>query len=326
MNPPRAVHAALRRLVALAALLSCACVAAAPYPAKPIHVLHGFQPGGPPDIVLRQLAAKLEQSLGQPVIVENRVGASGTIAAAAVARAVPDGYLLLFGVAANLAVAPATMKAPPYDPVRAFAPIAEVARGPYVWLVRTDAPARDMAEFVAWARARPGQLNYASPGVGSVHHLGTEMLKHSAGVELQHVPYTGGLYVALLGGQVDAMFDSLPGPLPYLAAGKLRALAVTGPRRLALLPAVPTLGEQGIAGVDMESWWGLVGPAGLDAQVVAKLNGAIRDALADPALIETLGRMGVVASAGSPAALAATIAEESARWRALALQTGSKAD
>ena len=324
MLPLGSILGIARVLVTLAALLASIGAGAEPYPSKPIHVLHGFQAGGPPDIVLRQLAARLEKSLGQPVIVENRAGASGTIAAAAVARAVPDGHLLLFGVAANLAVAPATMQPSPYDPVRAFTPIAEVARGPYVWLVRSDAPAHDRAEFVAWARSKSGQLNYASPGVGSVHHLGTEMLKRSAAIEMLHVPYTGGLYTALLGGQVDAMFESLPGPLPHLASGKLRALAVTGARRLKLLPGVATLGEQGIGGVEMESWWGLVGPAGLDPAIVAQLHRAVREALAEPAMTETLERMGVVASSGAPATFAATIAQESARWRALALQTGSR--
>jgi len=310
-------------LVALLGTLLGIPAAVQAYPDKPVRILLGFQAGGPPDLVLRQIAARLEAALGQPVVVENRPGASGTIAAAAVARAEPDGHTLLFGVAANLAVAPATMRVPPYDPVQAFTPIVEVARGAYVWLVRSEAPARTMAEFVAWARERPGALNYASPGLGSVHHLGTEMLKQSTGIEIVHVPYTGGLYTALLSGQVDAMFESMPGPLPHLASGKLRAVAVTGSRRLALLPDVATLAEQGIGGVDVSSWWGLVGPAGLPAPVVARLNAAVRQALAEPELKASLDRMGIAASPGTPAEFGAFIREQRDRWKAVAARAGT---
>ena len=314
-----------RMMFVLAALAGTAATCwSQGYPARPVRILHGFQAGGPPDIVLRQVAGKLEKSLGQPVLVENRSGASGTIAAAAVARAEADGYLLLFGVAANLAVAPAMMKSVAYDPVASFTPIVEVARGPYLWLVRSDAPARNMAEFVAWARSQPGKLNYGSPGIGSVHHLGTESLKQAAAIDLVHVPYTGGLYTALLGGQIDAMFESMPGPLPHLASGKVRALAVTGPARLPTLPDVPTLGEQGIAGLELHSWWGLVGPAGLPAGVVSRLNLAVREALAEPDLKAALDKMAIVPSPGTPAAFGAYIAQEAGRWKNAVAQAGLK--
>ena len=311
-----------RAVVAVAALAFSAAALAQAYPSRPVRILHGFGAGGPPDVVLRHIAAKLERQLGHPVVVENRPGASGTIAAAAVARGEADGYLLLFGVAANLAVAPATMKAPPYDPVRAFTPIVEVARGPYLWLVRSESPAKTMPEFVAWARSQPRPPAYASPGIGSVHHLATEMLKQSASIDLLHVPYTSSLYTALLGGQVEAMFESMPGPIPHLASGKLRAIGVTGPDRLAALPDVPTLAEQGIAGVDVSSWWGFVGPAGLPDGVVATLNKAVHDALSEPDLKAALDKMGIAPSPGSAAAFGAHIAQESARWRAIVARTG----
>jgi len=311
-----------RTLVALGALAFAAVAMAQSYPSRPVRILNGFQAGGPPDVVLRHIAARLEKQLGQPVVVENRPGASGTVAAAAVARGDADGHLLLFGVAANLAVAPATMKTVPYDPTRSFTPIVEVARGPYLWLVRADSPAKSMPEFVAWARSQPRPPAYASPGLGSVHHLATEMLKQAASIDLLHVPYTGGLYTALLGGQVEAMFESMPGPIAHLASGKLRAIAVTGPRRLAALPDVPTLAEQGIAGVDVSSWWGFVGPAGMPENVVATLNRAVRDALAEPDLQAALDRMGIAASPGSAAAFGAHIGEEAARWRAVVARTG----
>lgn len=306
----------LKMLLCLAVLLVHAVAGAQQYPARPIRVLHGFAPGGPPDVVLRRLATALEQRLGQPVVVQNQPGASGMIAAAAVARALPDGYTLLFGVGANLATAPATRKAPPYDPRTAFTPIVEVARGPYVWLVRGDLPVRTMPEFLAWAKAHPTQVNYASPGIGSVHHLATEDLQRATGLTMTHVPFTtGGMYQGALTGQVDALFESLPGPLPFLKSGQLRALAVTGPQRLPLLPEVPTLAEQGVAGMDANSWWGLVGPRGLPADIVAKLNAAVRTALADPAVASTLQTMGIAPSGGTAEAFAAHIAAEYEHWR-----------
>jgi tripartite-type tricarboxylate transporter receptor subunit TctC len=249
------------------------------------------------------------------VVVENRPGASGTIAAAGVARAVPDGYTLLFGVAANLAVAPAMMSPPPYDPVTAFTPIVEVARGPYAWIVRADAPAKDLPEFIDWARASAGKLNYASPGIGSVHHLATEMFKQSAGLDMVHVPYKGGMYAALLAGDVQAMFESMPGPLPYLQAGKIRILGVTGPRRLAILPGVPTFTEQGADDVDANSWWGFVGPAGLPAPIVDRFNAEIAAALADPQLREAMASWGIEPTPGTPASFASHVAAEAGRWR-----------
>lgn len=315
-----------RILIAQAALaLFCALsgtASAQPYPTRPVKVLIGFPPGGAPDTVLRQIAARLGPRLGTSVVIENRPGSSGTIAAAFVARAESDGYTLLFGVAANLAVAPALMKVPPYDPVAAFSPIVEVARGPYVWLVRADAPVGTMRDFVAWAQATPGKLNYASPGPGTVHHLAAEMLKQSTGMDMVHVPYRGSPYVALLGREVDAMFDSMPAPLPHLESGKIRALAVTGPRRLAGLPDVPTLAEQGVADVEVNSWWGFVGPAGLPKAVVARLNAEITAVLADPELNTMFARFSIEPHPGTAEAFAAYIAQESARWKQVVLKSG----
>lgn len=298
---------------------------AQPYPIKPVKVVHGFGAGGPPDTVLRQIATRLEPRLGQPVVIENRPGASGTIAATAVARAETDGHVLLFGVAANLAVAPAIMTPPPYDPVTAFAPIVEVARGPYLWLVRADAPANNLREFIAWSRRQPGKLNYASPGNGSVHHLATEMLKQTARIDLTHVPYKGGLYTALLAGEVDAMFESMPGPLPHLASGKLRALAVSGEKRLPTLPDVPTLAEQGVRGIDVNSWWGFVGPAGMSRSVVARLNTEIARVLEEPELRSMLEKWSIEPTPATPEAFGAYIKAQSAQWRATAEKIGARA-
>jgi tripartite-type tricarboxylate transporter receptor subunit TctC len=292
----------------------------------PIKVLNGFAAGGQPDRVLRKVAEQLAQQLGTPVIIENRPGASGTIAAAAVARAEPDGRTLLFGVAANLAVAPATMRTPPYDATRAFTPIIEVARGPYLLLVRADAPARTVAELVAWARANPGKLNYATPGKGSAHHLGMEMLAVVQGLDMVHVPYRGGMYQALLGGEVQLMFESLPGPLPHLESGKLRALAVTGPKRLAILPDIPTLAEAGIKDVELNSWWGFVGPAGMPQHLVNTLNAEIRRALAHPEIQSTMAGWGIELTPATPEAFGRYIASENLRWKAQVTKVGLALD
>lgn len=304
-----------RIAVLLTALSATAVALAGDYPSRPIRILNGFQAGGPPDIVLRRIAAGLESRMGQAVVVENRPGATGTIAASSVARAEPDGHTLLFGVAANLAVAPATMANPPYDATKAFMPIVEVARGPYVWIVRADAPAGTLADFIAWAKQNPGKLNYASPGTGSVHHLATELFKQAAGLDMVHVPHKGGLYGALLAGDVQAMFESMPGPMPYVKSGKVRILGVTGSHRLSILPEVPTFQEQGVPEVAVSSWWGLVGPAGMAEAIVARLNRETASVMADPEMKATLSGWGIEASPGSPADFGLHIREEAVRWK-----------
>lgn len=315
---------AMHAVFAIVALLLAVSAAGQTYPAKPVTIVNGFPPGGPTDAALRPIAAKLAQRLGQPVLVENRPGAAGVLGAATVARAAPDGYQLLFGVAANLAVAPATLQKPPYDPTSAFAPVGEIARGPYLWLVRADHPARDMAQFIAWTRANPGKANYATPGRGTVHHLATELLKQKTGADMTHVPYKGGaaLAAALLNGEVQAMIESPSAYLGHIHAGKLRALAVTGERRLAVLPEVPTLDEQGIHGVDVQSWWGIVGPAGMPAAVVQRLNAELAAVLSDPELLAVFAKMNVVATPGTPQAFGAHIAEEWRRWRSFVATSG----
>lgn len=308
--------------VILAALATAARAQADAWPARAITVVVGFGAGGNPDVAARLIAERLGARLGQPVVVENRPGAAGTVGAAAVARAQPDGYTLLFGVAANLALAPATMKTPPYEPARAFQPIAEVARGPYVWMVRADLPLRTMPEFVAWAKERNGGGNYVSPGTGSAHHLGTEMMLRSAGIEMVHVPTSRGIYVSILAGAGDAMFDTLPAPLAHIKSGKLRALGVTGAKRLAALPEVPTLAEQGLPDVPLQFFWGLVGPAGLPRAIVDRLHREVTAILAEPAVQTTFAGWGIETSNVGPDAFGASIAQEVSRWREFVARSG----
>jgi tripartite-type tricarboxylate transporter receptor subunit TctC len=302
--------------------------AAQTYPAKPVTLVNAFPPGGATDIVARQLAAKLSQRFGQQVVVDNRAGAAGTIGAASVARADADGYTMLFGVAANLAVAPAVLKSVPYDPVKSFAPVVEVARGPYVLMVNPSVPAKDLAEFVAYARQNPGRLNYGSPGQGSVHHLVNEMIKQATGIDMVHVPYKGGapMYTAVMAGEVQVLLDGMPGPLAHIRAGKVRALGVTGDRRLAVLPDVKSFAEQGVTGVDAQFWWGIVVPAGTPQPIIARLNAEITQALTDPEIRATFEKQNIEPSPGTSEAFGAWIAAERARWAQVVAKANIKLD
>jgi tripartite-type tricarboxylate transporter receptor subunit TctC len=227
-------------------------------------------------------------------------------------------------VAANLAVAPAVLKSVPYDPVRSFAPVIEIARGPYVLMVNPSVPAKDVAELVAYAKRNPGRLNYGSPGQGSVHHLVNEMLKQATGIDTVHVPYKGGapMYTAIMAGEVEVLIDGMPGPLAHIRAGKVRALGVTGDRRLAALPDVRSFAEQGVQGVDAQFWWGIVVPAGTPQPIVARLNAEIAQALADPEIRATFEKQSIEPSPGTPEALGAWIAAERVRWAAVVAKAG----
>jgi tripartite-type tricarboxylate transporter receptor subunit TctC len=307
---------AMLHLIGAVAVLVAAGAAAQTYPAKPVTLVNAFPPGGATDIVARQLAAKLSQRFGQQVVVDNRAGAAGTIGAAAVARADPDGYTMLFAVAANMAVAPAVLKSVPYDPVKSFAPVIEIARGPYVLMVNPSVPAKDLAEFVAYAKRNPGKLNYATPGQGSVHHLVNEMLKQATGIDTVHVPYKGGapMYTAVVAGEVQILIDGMPGPLAQIQAGKVRALGVTGDKRLAGLPDVRSFAEQGVKGVDAQFWWGIVVPAGTPQPIVARLNAEIGQALTDPEIRATFEKQNIEPSPGTAEAFGTWIAAERVRW------------
>ncbi len=318
----------LARHLLLALLLVLAGAAQAQdFPVRPITLVNGFPPGGGPDILARQLAAALTKRLGQNVIVENKPGASGTIGAASVARAAPDGYTLLFGVASNLVVRPATLKVP-YDPVTSFAPVVEIARGPYLLLVSSKLPVKTTREFIDYARERPGKINFGSVGPGSPHHFAGALFGREMGLQLVHVPYKGGgpAYAAFLAGEIQMLFDSMPGPQAHLQAGTVRALGVTGEQRLAVLPDVPTFIEQGIEGVDIHFMFGVMAPAGTPRDIVLLLNREIAHSLNDAEVRKTLARQAVAPSPGTPEAFGKRVASELERWKKIVARTGFAGD
>jgi len=317
----------LRFLIALLVLGAQAAFAQG-YPTKPIHLIVPFPPGGPTDIVGRLVGQKLAAGLGQPVIVENRPGAGGTVGSTAAAKVPADGYTLLYGSTSTLAIAPALYRDLAYDPRSAFAPISLVSRGAIVAAVNAELPAHTLQEFIALAKQSPGKLSYASAGSGTPPHLAAELFKSIAGVDLLHVPYKGGAPAIndLIGGQVQAIFEGQVVLLPHIKSGRVRALAITGMKRDPLLPDVPTFAEAGLPRYDAYFWSGLVAPAGTPAEVIAKLNSVLVQALNVPDARDALLRQGLEPAGTTPQQFAAFIASEVERWGQVAKASGAKLD
>ncbi len=319
------VNVLRRQLLAATAVLPAALPAlalAGAYPDTSIRLVVAFPPGGGTDGAARLVGEKLAAEIGQAVVVENRAGAGGVIGAQSVARARPDGYTLLFGTGAELLVNPATRKAAPYDPLRDFAPVAEVGSVAFALVVPAASPLRSLPDLVAAAKARPGSLNYASFGVGSTNHLIGELFLHAAGVAATHVPFQGSqqAMASLLAGDVDFAFDTAAVVLPQIRAGKLRALATPSPRRLAALPDVPTLQELGYAGLAIEGWMGVFAPAGTPAEAVKTLAAALDKVLRAPELQARLDGRGVAVSAADGAQFARKLQAEFTTWQHVARQ------
>ena len=312
----------------LAALLLPAAAPAQTYPEKPIQLVVPFPPGGVADLIARPVAEKIAQSLGQPVIVENRGGATGTIGAAYVANARPDGYTLLFGTTNEIAMSPTLYKSLPYDPTKAFAPVMPVAEFPNVLVVGPTVRARSFDEFVALARTKPKSLAFASSGEGSTNHLTAELFKAQAKVDILHIPYKGGgpALVDVTGGHVDAMFATLPSAVALIESGKVRALAVTGARRSSALPDVPTARESGLPALVVTTWNGVLAPAGTPAAIVDRLHQALAEAVKDTAIKEKLASFGADPMTASPQEFAATIRADFARWSSVIKDAGIKAN
>ena len=268
--------------VLLAAALAPPCAAAQGYPTKAIRMIVPFPPGGPNDILGRVVAQKLTEQLGQQVVIDNRGGAGGTIGAELAARAVPDGYTLLLGGTASLSINPGLHRKLPYDPLKDFAPVSLVGTAPSILVTHPSLPVKAVRDVIALARAKPGQLNFASAGIGTPPHLAGELFKSMAGVDMVHVPYKGGgpALVDLIAGQVNMYFSGISAALPLVKDGKLRGIAVTSAKRTALMPDTPTIAESGLPGYEVGNWYAIVAPAATPKAIVMRLNHEIVTALA----------------------------------------------
>lgn len=303
-------------LATLATLLSSA-VAQDGYPSRPVTLIVPFAAGGSTDVIARVVAEAMRGPLGQSLVVDNRGGAGGSLGTAAVAKAAPDGYTIGMGTASTLAINPAAYQTLPYDITRDIEPVGLIAQVPNVITVNPKLPAKTVAELVALAKAEPGKLTYGSAGNGSVSHLMGEQFKLATGTDIIHVPYRG-VGPALndaVGGQIAIMFDNLPTSLPLIQDGKLRALAVSSPKRLSVLPDVPTFAELGLNDLDWMAFFGLIAPAKTPRPVIDKLNAALKDALANPQVRNTLANQQALPEPGAPGDFAALIRTQFERMK-----------
>lgn len=316
-----------RRAAALLALSALPAAAQEGYPARPVTLVVPLPPGGTTDAISRAFAARMAENLRQPMVMDNRPGAGASVAYGHAARVAPDGYTVLMGIN-SLAVNPALRQDLTYAPMRDFLPVSMVARGAFVLAVHPDLPVRSQAELVALARARPGQLDQASTGVGSLNHLSGALFQRRAGVTFNHVPYRGGAQATtdVIAGRVPVIFLAILEALPFIREGRLRALAVTSPERIPVLPDVPTVAEAGLSGYAVEFWQGLFVPAGTPAAVVARLNAAARAAATDATLVQDMAGRGIAIVASSPEELGALLARETGEWAELVRATGITAD
>jgi tripartite-type tricarboxylate transporter receptor subunit TctC len=318
-----------RQLLQVSGALLClpGLVRAQGYPTKPIRYIVPVAAGGGNDMIARVVTQRWGAVLGQPFVVENQGGGGGVIASQTVARAAPDGYTLLQGYVATHGTNPATRKVP-YDPLKDFTPIGMIGATPNVLVVATSVPAKSVAEFIDYVKRNPDKVNYGSAGPGSLTHLTMELLKQEAGLTMTHVPYKGiaPAFNDLLGGQTQAMFPGLAAALPHLRSGRVRALAVTGTKRSTQLPDVPTMEEAGFKGFDAMQWYGSVGPAGMPADVVKRLNETQVTVLKDPDLREKLAGEAVEPWPMTPEQFGQYIRSEIQRWTALAQARNIKLD
>jgi len=314
-------------LVLLAAtLMSTAAQAQTGWPSKPIRLIAPFPPASTADVIGRVLGQKMSQRLGQPVVVDNRVGASGNIGADAIAKAAPDGYTIGIVTSSTHAVAVSLSSKLPYDPIKDFTSIAMLANSPYVLVLYPGVPAKDIKELVALAKAKPGTLNYGSAGPASLAHLAGALFANLTDTKLTHVPYKSSSQsvIDLISGRLEMQFATIAPTLANIRAGQLRALAVTGRKRSDALPDVPTMDEAGVKGYEATLWFALEAPAGLPAAIATKLNQETVDILNSVEMKETLAQQGFVADPAPPDALAAQIRGDIAKWRDVIAKAGIK--
>ena len=323
------IRVVLRTLCALSAVVAIAASAQAPYPSHPVRIVVPFPAGGTTDILAREVAQRLTQTTGQAFVVDNRPGAGGNIGAEMVAKAPPDGYTMLMGTVGTHAINPSLYAKMPYDHVKDFVPVILVAGVPNVLEINPELPVNSVQELIAYAKANPGKLNFASSGSGTSIHLSGELFKSMTGVQMTHVPYKGSspALADLAGGQVQLMFDNLPSSLALIKAGKLKPLAVTSLTRSSALPNVPTVAESGLPGFEASSWFGLLAPAGTPKDVVAKINGEVAKWLATPEAKEKLAAQGAIVASGlTPDDFARHIATETTKWQKVVKDSGAKVE
>jgi tripartite-type tricarboxylate transporter receptor subunit TctC len=311
-----------------AATMLAAGAAGAAYPERPVRLVVPFPAGGGADFMARALAQKLSAQLGQPVVLDHRAGAGGTIAAEVVAGAAPDGYTLVFGTVGTHAINVSLYAKLRYDPVKDFAPVSLTHLAPRVLVVHPSVPAKTVPELIALAKAKPGELTFGSAGSGGTNHLSGELFKSMAGIDIVHVPYKGSApaSVDLRGGRITMVFDSIVAWGDHIKTGKVRALGVTSPRRSAALPDVPTIAESGLVGFDVANWLGVLAPAGTPKEVIARLNAEIKTAMADPEMQRQLVAVGIDPTYSTPEAFAELIRADIAKWTKVVKASGARAD
>ena len=321
-------RAALSLAATLAILAPHAARAADAYPAKPVRFVVAFPPGGGTDIIARSIAQKLAERIAQQVVVDNRPGAGGNIGTDIVAKSAPDGYTLLMGSAGPLAINASLFGKMPFDPIKDLAPVTLAASTPNVLVVHPSLRAATVKELIALAKARPGEINFASSGHGTPAHLAGELFNSMVGVKMVHVPYKGAApaLADLLGGQVQLMFSTMPPALPHVKDGKLRALAVTSAKRSPAAPDLPTLDEIALPGFEANTWHGVVVPAGTPATIVARLNREIVAILHLPDVVERFSSQGAEALGSTPEEFAAYIRSETLKWAKVVRDSGAKAE
>ena len=307
-----------------AMLIMASAAPAQTYPIRPIRWVVTYPPGGPTDVVARAIGAKLTEAWGQQIVIDNRAGAGGVIGTDIAAKAVPDGYTLLFGTSAGLTINPALNSKLPYDAVKDFAPVSLLVLNPQILVVHPAVPVNSVKELVALAKARPGQLNYASVGLGSPNHMGMELLKALTGIDIVHVPYkgTGPAITDLLGGQVQVMFNSMPSVIPLVASGKLKGSVQRSPA----VPDIPTVAEAGVPGFENVTWYGMFAPAKTPHDIIVKLNKQVVQILASPEMAQRLASQGAEPRSSTPEELTKFMRVESERWKKVIKTAGIKVE
>ena len=298
------------------------------YPARPVRFVVPFAAGGSVDTLARTIGPKLAEALGQQIVVDNRPGGNGDIGMLIVAKSAPDGYTLVLGYIANLAIAPSLYAKMPYDPIGDYAPVTQIATSPNVLTAHPSVPAKSLQELIALAKSKPGSVNFASTGVASIGHLTGELLNNLAGMKMTHVPYKGGgqAIIDLVGGHVQVMFSGFSAAMPHIKSGKIRPLAVTGAVRSRALAEVPTIAEQGFPGVEATAWYGVLAPAGAPKPVVSRLHGEIVRILKLPDVGQRLDAFGFERVGSTPAQFSDYIRSETRKWEKVVRASGAKPD